>query len=442
MFAIEITFKDGVSQPEMIFVRRPYAVIGASETAHVSVDDMKGLGYQLSLSRDLRRKFKCKPIGMREGMQVPSVLEGMYDGQATIDVGAVRFHVIALDSDLRLREAEPPDRAGVRVLRQACAAAAPSFPAVMVRGAQPVVVSFAPDQPVFIGRSNQCAVRLDQADISAKHARMGFESGQFWIEDLGSTNGTFVAGQQISGRVNVAPGAPITLGREVSIVGVMSESEMSGPSRRSETGDRAALVTMNYPALVAVSEVARPARVVLSAGSEITIGRVPSSDLWLGAPHISRKHCSVRLTKTGALTITDHSTNGTAYDDGLLRAGESSTITAPKVLDFGSGVTVGICFDPDQERAFIAASGAAGVFSGQPAEAVTTDATAASVVRRRQSRTGTFRPETFVGLSPGLKAKVMFLSLSLPERLLVMVVFSALPVILGALLLLIFQIGR
>ena len=41
MFALEISFQDGASQPEMILIRRPQALIGSSEYAHVVIEDMK-----------------------------------------------------------------------------------------------------------------------------------------------------------------------------------------------------------------------------------------------------------------------------------------------------------------------------------------------------------------------------------------------------------------
>ena len=182
MFSLEINFQDGVSQPEMLFVRRPQAIVGASDFAHVVIDDMKPLDYQIRLIRGLGRKFSCQAISHQGQLDSSNVLNGVYDGEAEFDLGVVRLVVSALDSDLMLKEGEPPDRAGVRVLRQACALKSPKLPAVMVAGAYPMIVSFSPDQPIQIGRSKKCALRLDSADISSEHARIGFESGEFWID--------------------------------------------------------------------------------------------------------------------------------------------------------------------------------------------------------------------------------------------------------------------
>ncbi|MBX7145337.1 MAG: FHA domain-containing protein [Oligoflexia bacterium] len=364
MFALEIGFQDGVSRPVMVFERRPQAIVGGTEYAHVFVEDMRALNFQLRLLRELGRRFRCKAVGVRDETQGPKNFEGVYDGTAFIDLGPVKLNVTALDSDLIVRDGEPPDRAGVRVLRQVCATSSPLFPAVVVRGSTPLVVSFVNAQPIYIGRSKQCALRLDAADVSARHARMGYENGEFWIEDLGSTNGTFVNQQQISGRVSVPAGVPIVLGREISIFGVTSEDQIArAASIPSEMYKVPAAVQDTYPVLLAISEVARPARLVIQPGSTIKIGRDPVNDMWLGAPHVSRHHCSVIMTRDGSLSILDQSTNGTAYDGGVMKRGDSIDVPdQPMVLDFGGNITVAVCFNQEQEQAFAASHGAVNTF--------------------------------------------------------------------------------
>ncbi|MCO6431238.1 MAG: FHA domain-containing protein [Deltaproteobacteria bacterium] len=364
MFALEISFKDGVSDPELIFVRRQSALVGASPEAHVEVQDMQSVNYQLRLTRDLGRRFRCKPVPSSAGVPVPPMLEGVYMDQGTFDVGQVKFVVLPLDSDLQIKDSETLDRAGVRILRQACASAAPAFPALVVLGEAPVVWSFVPNMPVYVGTSKECALRLENPEISARHALIGYESGQFWVEDLGSTNGTFVMESQVSGRTTVPPGQLISLGRLVTLVGVTSEEQLSSilsvnpaQSRRQTADER------RYPVLISISEVARPARMVMPIDASINIGRDPGSDIWLGAPHVSRRHCSIALGKTGEVAITDHSTNGTSYDEGVLRRGDVLRLhDQAKVLDFGGGVTLAICFNEEQERQFTASGGSPTTF--------------------------------------------------------------------------------
>jgi hypothetical protein len=74
----------------------------------------------------------------------------------------------------------------------------------------------------------------------------------------------------------------------------------------------------------------------------------------------------VEITKSGVVRITDQSTNGTAYDEGMLRKNESAETTErPYVLDFGGNVTVAVCFTEGEEKSFVASGGSAQTFSPQ-----------------------------------------------------------------------------
>jgi len=149
MFALEITFKGEKPSSETLFIRRPLAVIGAEESAHVIVEEMKSLGYSLQVSRDVGRKFTLSPISTSSDAARPTFLDGVYEGESTVDLGPVKFHFIAIDADLQLRETEAPDRAGVRILRQASTSRAPMYPALVVTSDPRVVVSFSPDHPML-----------------------------------------------------------------------------------------------------------------------------------------------------------------------------------------------------------------------------------------------------------------------------------------------------
>jgi adenylate cyclase len=49
--------------------------------------------------------------------------------------------------------------------------------------------------------------------VSRRHARLSQEDGVFWLEDLGSTGGTWVNGQRITAKTRLAPGDKITMGQ-------------------------------------------------------------------------------------------------------------------------------------------------------------------------------------------------------------------------------------
>ncbi len=65
---------------------------------------------------------------------------------------------------------------------------------------------------VVIGRTAECDVILYEAGVSRKHARIGVEGPGFFIEDLGSSNGTRVNGTTISAKSALKDGDSISVG--------------------------------------------------------------------------------------------------------------------------------------------------------------------------------------------------------------------------------------
>lgn len=72
----------------------------------------------------------------------------------------------------------------------------------------------------LVGRAADNTIRLDAEVVSAHHARLSYLSGwQWWLEDLGSRNGTSVNGLPIEGPLVVTDGDQIAFGTvECSLV--------------------------------------------------------------------------------------------------------------------------------------------------------------------------------------------------------------------------------
>jgi pSer/pThr/pTyr-binding forkhead associated (FHA) protein len=66
---------------------------------------------------------------------------------------------------------------------------------------------------VLVGRSPGCTLVLDDDYSSNRHARFFPKDGSWWVEDLGSTNGTVVAGDRVTQPVQVLPGTPVRIGQ-------------------------------------------------------------------------------------------------------------------------------------------------------------------------------------------------------------------------------------
>jgi pSer/pThr/pTyr-binding forkhead associated (FHA) protein len=59
---------------------------------------------------------------------------------------------------------------------------------------------------LVVGRDRQCDLVIDSPLISREHARLLFTPEGMRLQDLGSTNGTFVNGQRIVGDALLHPG--------------------------------------------------------------------------------------------------------------------------------------------------------------------------------------------------------------------------------------------
>jgi pSer/pThr/pTyr-binding forkhead associated (FHA) protein len=71
------------------------------------------------------------------------------------------------------------------------------------------------DQPVTIGRADSSTLVVADDYVSTNHARL-VPRGDAWVlEDLGSTNGTFLDRERVTARVPVPVGTPIRIGKTV-----------------------------------------------------------------------------------------------------------------------------------------------------------------------------------------------------------------------------------
>ncbi len=92
------------------------------------------------------------------------------------------------------------------------------FQFVMRSGPTPgATYSLVGDQ-LIIGRDSSSGVAINDAEVSRKHARLTFQGGKYVIEDLGSTNGTFVNGQRLVSAVVLKSGDVVSLGEQIVLM--------------------------------------------------------------------------------------------------------------------------------------------------------------------------------------------------------------------------------
>lgn len=143
------------------------------------------------------------------------------------------------------------------------------------------------DQSWVIGASETCDLRVTASVVSGTHCRLTHSGKGWFLEDLGSTNGTFVNGKPIRGVVEIVRSDSVTLGRACA---------MPWPDT-------------NRPAAPRRSTVLLP-----PVGKEIVLGRSSDCDVVLPFPMISSRHAVIRHAPNGLFIRDLGSTNGTYYD--------------------------------------------------------------------------------------------------------------------------------
>jgi hypothetical protein len=98
--------------------------------------------------------------------------------------------------------AAQPDRSGVRTL-------------VVTEGSLRGTTLTLGQAPVLIGRSPECTLVLTDDYASGRHARLFQQDGRWFVEDLGSTNGTQLGRSKLTQPTPVEAGQQLRIGRTV-----------------------------------------------------------------------------------------------------------------------------------------------------------------------------------------------------------------------------------
>jgi pSer/pThr/pTyr-binding forkhead associated (FHA) protein len=92
------------------------------------------------------------------------------------------------------------------------------FQFVMRSGPTPGVTFPLEGDQLTIGRDANNGVAINDAEVSRKHSRLTFQGGKYVLEDLGSTNGTFVNGQRLAGPMVLKAGDVVSLGEQIVLM--------------------------------------------------------------------------------------------------------------------------------------------------------------------------------------------------------------------------------
>jgi two-component system cell cycle response regulator len=108
----------------------------------------------------------------------------------------------------------------------------------VLQGADVGAIMSLPREVNYLGRDTQIEVTVQDDSVSRRHARISLRDGHYEVEDLGSTNGTYVAGAMVSGRVRLIDGVRVQLGNTIMRFGMQDEVERAASKRIYEMSVR------------------------------------------------------------------------------------------------------------------------------------------------------------------------------------------------------------
>jgi pSer/pThr/pTyr-binding forkhead associated (FHA) protein len=73
---------------------------------------------------------------------------------------------------------------------------------------------------VIIGRSDASGYAISDETVSARHARLSFHHNQWWVEDMKSTNGTFLNDERVKVPTVMVSGDELRCGQIRMLVGI------------------------------------------------------------------------------------------------------------------------------------------------------------------------------------------------------------------------------
>jgi pSer/pThr/pTyr-binding forkhead associated (FHA) protein len=124
-------------------------------------------------------------------------------------------------------------RAGFRAMR-------PKVPPIRLevrsQQADPLFRAFSRAE-VTLGRDPVCEIRIDDEAISARHAKFSFHHGQWWIEDLHSTNGTSLNQVKLTTAAVLTNGDEVKCGKATLLVNLSVDTAASQVGATEEQRD-------------------------------------------------------------------------------------------------------------------------------------------------------------------------------------------------------------
>jgi ABC transport system ATP-binding/permease protein len=161
---------------------------------------------------------------------------------------------------------------------------------------------------LVIGRAAPANLIIDHPEISRRHARLSFQQGRYVLEDLGSSNGTFLNGQRLRDAQVLTDGAEIQLGSQIKLAfsqqsaGEQSIQQVSSSKTMMESDLNAAAVRAsisNNPPDLLVTIAGQETKKYTLSKERISLGRADDNDIVVASQIVSRHHATLEKTSLG-----------------------------------------------------------------------------------------------------------------------------------------------
>ena len=163
---------------------------------------------------------------------------------------------------------------------------------------------------IIIGRDPGVDLTIPSPAVSRRHARLVRDGGEYAVEDLGSSNGTFLNGERLIARRILKSGDQIRLGQAITIIyqasGQILESKplpdqtaVSVGVMQTLLGEEASIDFHEAPPQLSVAIAGGSSRVHTLTRPVLTIGRVDGNDIVIPSQIVSSHHARLEQTNGG-----------------------------------------------------------------------------------------------------------------------------------------------
>jgi pSer/pThr/pTyr-binding forkhead associated (FHA) protein len=181
---------------------------------------------------------------------------------------------------------------------------------IMRRGPTPGAIFELENDKIAIGRGSKNDIVIRDNEVSREHCRLRRVVDEFELEDLSSSNGTFVNGQRVTGTWLLQHGSIVELGDTVTMEYMRSVSRKpTGAITEDRPAD--AVPEVVYQHLLMVTMGPEMGRIFRLSSAIVTVGRDLSNDIVIQDPELSRFHMRLRRGANAYAVEDMGSTNGT-----------------------------------------------------------------------------------------------------------------------------------